>query len=84
MQYQMDVSAAQAPPATFDSNHIIVFSWEQFVTCFPTWVKEEAGTAGEIRMQISRFMKENLVVRRMDTSLFAYFALLTLPVERMQ
>ncbi|KAF8606056.1 hypothetical protein BDV93DRAFT_543206 [Ceratobasidium sp. AG-I] len=37
------------------------WTWEQFVTCFPTWVKEEAGTAGEIRMQISRFMKDNLV-----------------------
>ncbi|KAB5594980.1 hypothetical protein CTheo_1613 [Ceratobasidium theobromae] len=37
------------------------WTWEQFVVCFPTWVKEEGTVAGEIRMQISKFMKETLV-----------------------
>ncbi|CAE6417680.1 hypothetical protein RSOLAG1IB_04577 [Rhizoctonia solani AG-1 IB] len=37
------------------------WTWDQFVMCFPTWVKEEASVAGEIRMQISRFMKDTLV-----------------------
>ncbi|QRW17103.1 hypothetical protein RhiXN_05105 [Rhizoctonia solani] len=37
------------------------WTWDQFVMCFPTWVKEEASVAGEIRMQISKFMKDTLV-----------------------
>ncbi|CAE7216456.1 unnamed protein product [Rhizoctonia solani] len=37
------------------------WTWDQFVVCFPTWVSEEAGVAGEIRMQISKFMKDTLV-----------------------
>ncbi|KAG8763623.1 hypothetical protein FRC11_014964 [Ceratobasidium sp. 423] len=36
-------------------------NWDQFVVCFPTWVNEEASVAGEIRMQISKFMKDTLV-----------------------
>ncbi|CAE6440982.1 hypothetical protein ACGC1H_003656 [Rhizoctonia solani] len=37
------------------------WTWDQFVVCFPTWVSEEASVAGEIRMQISKFMKDTLV-----------------------
>ncbi|KAH7335284.1 hypothetical protein B0J17DRAFT_669398 [Rhizoctonia solani] len=37
------------------------WTWDQFVMCFPTWVNEEASVAGEIRMQISKFMKDTLV-----------------------
>ncbi|QRV88876.1 hypothetical protein RhiJN_16894 [Ceratobasidium sp. AG-Ba] len=37
------------------------WTWEQFVMCFPTWVSEETNTAGEIRVQVSNFMKNNLV-----------------------
>ncbi|KAG9103779.1 hypothetical protein FRC06_008097 [Ceratobasidium sp. 370] len=42
------------------------WTWEQFVMCFPTWVSEETNTAGEIRVQVSNFMKNNLVKESSD------------------
>ncbi|KAG9127002.1 hypothetical protein FRC07_001082 [Ceratobasidium sp. 392] len=42
------------------------WTWEQFVMCFPTWVSEETNTAGEIRVQVSNFMKNNLVKESTD------------------
>jgi hypothetical protein len=55
------VSTCDARPFRF-INAVFGFSWDQFVVCFPTWVKEETSVAGEIRMQISKFMNDTLVV----------------------
>jgi hypothetical protein len=37
-------------------------SMEQFAMCFPTWANEDPDVANRLRLEVSDFMKNNLMV----------------------